>query len=293
MTGPVLVTGATGNLGGATVRSLQAAGVAVRAAARDPEAVARRHPGVEAVRLDFADPATFAPALRGTSGLFLVRPPHITRVGNTLNALIDAADCHVVFASVAGADSNRLVPHHRVEAHLRTSRVAWTVLRPGFFAQNLADAYRADIVDDDRLHVPAGTGRVAFIDVRDIADAAAQVFTDPAAHHGSAYRLTGPHALDFTTVATLLTRELDRTISYQPATTLGYLRHLRARGLPLAQGLVQTVLHVGLRHGQAATVDHTLPTLLRRPARTLRQYIHDHRTTWLPGGQGPPATIRG
>lgn len=283
MTGTVLVTGATGNLGAAATRSLRAAGIGVRAAGRDPRVVRRHHPDADAVRLDLTDPATFAPALRGVTGVFLVRPPHIARVGSTLNALVDVATahgCHVVFASVIGADTNRLVPHHRVEAHLRAAGGSWTVLRPGFFAQNLAGAYRPDIVTDDRLHLPAGTGKVAFLDVRDIGDVAATVFADPAAHRGVAHTLTGARALDFTEVAAVLTNELGRPIHYRPATVPGYLRHLRARRLPLAQRLVQTALHAGLRRGHAEAVDPTLPRLLGRPARTLERYVRDHRDTW-------------
>lgn len=48
------------------------------------------------------------------------------------------------------------------------------------------------------------------------------------------------------------------------------------------QAIVQTVLHTGLRRGQAETVDPTLPRLLGRPARTLAEYVHDHRDVWQP-----------
>ena len=281
MTGPVLVTGATGNLGGAVVRSLAAAPMPVRAAARDPEAVRRVHPDVEPVRLDFENPSTFDAALHGVSGLFLMRPPHIARMRGTVNALIDAANeagCHIVFASVAGA--NRLVPHHRVETHLARTSPSWTVLRPGFFAQNLADAYWSDIVQDDRLYLPAGTGKVAFIDVRDVGDVVARAFAEPAVHRHLVHTLTGPEALDFHAVAAILTTELGRTVRYEPATVLGYLRHLGEQNIPRGQRLVQTVLHTGLRRGQAEAVELALPDILGRPARPLAQYVHDHRTLW-------------
>jgi uncharacterized protein YbjT (DUF2867 family) len=280
--GPVLVTGASGNVGGAAARALLEAGIPVRVAGTDPARLRGEFPGVQVVRLDFLDPATFGPAVDGAAGLFLLRPPPISRVGPTVNALIDAASWHrvghVVFASVAGADSNRLVPHHRVETHLRTAGIPWTILRPGFFAQNLADAYRSDIRDDDRIYLPAGTGRAAFVDTRDIGDVVAAVFADPGSHHGHGYTLTGPEALDFTAVTALLTDVLGRSIRYQPATVAGYLRHRRT---PWAQALVQTVLHTGLRHGQADHVDPTLERLLARPPRTLAQYISDHRHLWL------------
>ncbi len=284
MNGPVLVTGASGNVGGAVARSLLAAGFDVRAAGTTPDELEKALPGAHGVRLDLTDPSTFGAAVQGAAAVFLVRPPAIARVGPTLNALVDVAVeagvGHVVFSSVAGADTNRVVPHHRVEAHLRAAPVDWTILRPGFFAQNLADAYRTDIVEDGRIYLPAGDGRAAFIDARDIGEVAAVVLADRGAHRGAGYTLTGPEALDFDQVAAVLSDELGRPITYQPATVLGYARHLRRRGLPVAQILVQTLLHTGLRRGQAEAVDPTVQRLLGRPGRTLEQYVGEHRSTW-------------
>ncbi|MCA1781431.1 MAG: NmrA family NAD(P)-binding protein [Dermatophilaceae bacterium] len=289
----MVVTGAGGNVGGAVVRSLLCAGASARPVGTDPAALRRQYPEVECAPLDFHDPSTFGPALDGADGLFLVRPPAIARVGPTLNALVDAAAAHgvrhVVFSSVTGADTNRVVPHHRVEAHLQASALDWTILRPGFFAQNLADAYRSDIVRDRRVYLPAGEGRAAFIDVRDIGDVVARVFAEPAVHAGKAYTLTGPHALSMTEVADILTAELEVRVTYEAASALGYLRHLGAQRLPLAQRLVQTVLHTGLRFGQAETVDATLERLLGRPPRTLEEYVHDHRRLWDPAEGGAAA----
>jgi uncharacterized protein YbjT (DUF2867 family) len=243
---------------------------------------------VDVVELDLLRPETFAAAVDGVGGLFLLRPPPISRVGPTLNALTDAALAagveHVVFSSVAGADTNRVVPHHRVETHLVQHASSWTVLRPGFFAQNLADAYRRDVVGDDRLYLPAGAGRVAFVDTRDIGDAAAAVFADPSAHRGQGYTLTGPAAVTFTEVASMLTAALGRTVRYEPATVLGYLGHLRREGLPLTQVAVQTVLHTGLRRGDAETVDPTLGRILGRSPRSIGDYVREHASTWARPG---------
>ena len=286
MSRPTLVVGAGGNVGGAVVRSLLGQGVPVRAAGTDPVRLAALHPGAATVRLDLTDPATFGPALAGADALFLIRPPAIAKVGPTLNALLDAAAAqslrHVVFSSVTGAATNRVLPHHRVETHLRASGLPWTILRPGFFAQNLADAYRADIVHGSRILLPSGRGRAAFIDVRDVGDVVARVLADPAAHRGAGYVLTGPEALDFDQVAAALSKELGRAVRYEPTSVLRYLRHVHAQGHPWIQAAVQTVLHVGLRRGQAQTVDPTLERLLGRPGRTLATYVHDHRDLWEP-----------
>jgi uncharacterized protein YbjT (DUF2867 family) len=66
------------------------------------------------------------------------------------------------------------------------SAAAWTFLRAGFFAQNLGDAYRADIREHDELFVPAGDGRAAFVDVRDLGEVAARAFSEDG-HAGQAY----------------------------------------------------------------------------------------------------------
>jgi uncharacterized protein YbjT (DUF2867 family) len=282
--GIVLVTGAGGNVGAHVVAGLLERGTTVRAGDRDPSRIAELAPHAETVRLDFTDPGTFRPALADVDRVFLIRPPAIARVGPTINAFVEAAVeagvGHVVFSSVAGADTNRIVPHHRIETHLAASGLDRTVLRPGFFAQNLDTAYRTDIRDHDRLHVPAGAGEVAFVDTRDVGELAAIVLADPAPHVGRGYTLTGPRAVTFHEVAALLTEALGRPIRYEPATIAGYLRHLRPGGLPLAQRLVQTVLHVGLRRGDAAPVDPTLARLLGRPSRDIADHIADHLALW-------------
>lgn len=178
------------------------------------------------------------------------------------------------------------MPHHAVEQHLRTGQTGWTILRPGFFAQNIGDAYRQDIVNDNRIFLPAGAGRVAFLDVRDLAEVAVNALIDPANYRDRTYTLTGPEADDFAEVANILSQELAssddrRTIKYQPASILAYCLHLSKRGMPPAQILIQTILHVGLRFGQAAAVDTSLADLLGHRSHTLRDYIRDNVDLWL------------
>jgi uncharacterized protein YbjT (DUF2867 family) len=279
----VLVTGATGNVGLEVVRAARARGLEVRAAVHD-EARARKTLGndVELARLDFLDRSTFS-CTDGADALFLMRPPAIAEVAETLLPFVDEARKrgvkHIVFLSVAGADKNALVPHHAVEKHLQKGN-GWTILRPGFFAQNFGDAYLRDIVEDNRVYVPAGRGRVTFVDVRDVADVAALAFAAPSEHDRRAYTLTGPEAIAFTRAAAELSGILERPIRYQPASIVGYMRHLHARRMPWMQVAVQTVLHVGLRFGQAERVDPTLAGLLARRPRSLVEYFRDHRELW-------------
>jgi uncharacterized protein YbjT (DUF2867 family) len=288
MSSSVLVTGPTGNVGREVVAVLRERGAEVRAGHHRPTDVrARFGEAVPVVRLDLRDPSTWAAATRGCSSLFLLQPPAIADTKRTLVPFIDVAReqgvGHVVFLSVAGAGENKIVPHHAVEAHLRARGPDHTLLRPGFFAQNLQDAYLRDIVEDDRIYVPAGRGRVTFVDLRDVAEVAALALLQPAAHREQAYTLTGPEAIGFAQVAELLTGAVGRTVRYEPASMLGYVRHLRRRALPWGQAVVQTILHVGLRLGQAEAIDPTLASLLGRPGRTLGEYVRDHAALWAAG----------
>lgn len=279
----ILVTGASENVGKEVMRTLGSRQIAFRVGARKP-AKAPACAGVDTVRFDFRDVRTYGPAVDGCTAVFLLCPSAIFNTRQTLNHFLDVARTsgvsHVVFVSVAGAATNPLMPHHAVEQHLRAGPAGWTVLRPGFFAQHVGDAYRNDIRHDNRIFVPAGAGRIAFIDVRDLAEVAVSALTNPLAHCGQTYTLTGSQALSFKQVAHILSDELAYTIHYQPASISVYMAHLVRKGMPLRQILVQTMLHVGLRFGQAQAVTETLATLAGHRPRTMHDYVHDHRGVW-------------
>ncbi|TNE44711.1 MAG: SDR family NAD(P)-dependent oxidoreductase [Deltaproteobacteria bacterium] len=278
---PILVTGATGNLGKALLacckkRSIPCVG-AVRRIKDDTT--------YPQVLLDFQKSETFEPALEGVQSVFLVRPPAIAKVTTTINPFLDVAAQtgikHVVFVSVSGAENNSMVPHHGIEQHLLHGTLPYTLLRPGFFAQNLEGAYRSDIRDDDRIYLPTGKAQGSLIDTRDIAEAACNILQDPENHLGQAYTLTGQSLVSFEEVATILSEELERTIRYQPCSLWSYFWHVKRRHkLPWMQCVVQALLHAQFARGGAAKMDPKLPELLGHPPTTLREYIQDHKDLW-------------
>lgn len=295
--GAVLVTGATGTVGAAVVAELVAAGEPVRAAVRQPGAAAR---GAEPVRFDFGDPTSWAPALDGVDRLFLLRPPAISDVATYLRPVIRLAAerqlRHVVFLSVMGV--NRFVPHWQVERDIEDAGLPHTFLRPAFFAQNLIGAYRSDIAEHDRIRLASGHGRTSFVDTRDVAAVAARVLRDPAGHAGAAHTLTGPAALTYDQVATLLSSRLGRPIDYQPIGLLRYRRELLAQGLDPAYVRVQLVINAVAAVGLAAKVTGQVRELLGRDPIPLDRFIADHADAWTPAGgsaaeAAPPGRVDG
>lgn len=276
----ILVTGATGNVGREVVRALAARGAAARAAAYDAADVARvPAEAAEVVRFDFTDPATFPAAFDGVDRLFLMRPPAIGNVRRDMKPAIDFAAAagvrHIVFLSLVGVERNRIVPHARIEALLVASGIPWTMLRCGFFMQNLDTTHRADLVEHGDLFIPAGNGRTAFIDVRDIGAVAARVLTEPG-HAGRAYPLTGGEALTYGQVAAVMSEELGRPITYSDPSPLTFARRMRRRGYPWAYVAVMEGIYLTTRLGMAAAVASDAADLLGRPPITLRQYVRDY-----------------
>ena len=256
----------------------------------------RHSDGAGTVPLHFNEPETWVPVLGPSRGVFLMRPPAITDIDRTLAPFIDAVRRAgagpIVFLSVTGADKARFLPHAAVERHLMDGPRDWVILRPGFFAQNLSDAYPQDIREDDRVYLPAGQGKAAFLDLRDLGEATARILADPEPHLGQAYTLTGPKAVDFHAVAQAVGEATGRLIAYRPASIAGYLRHLHRRGALCGQALVQTALHVGLRFGQAEAVAPDLARLLDRPPRDIFDYIRDHAELWATEPPRPAAESR-
>lgn len=283
MAGGILVTGATGNVGGAVVDALVAAGQSVRAASRTPPATPR--PGVEAVRLELTTPGTWG-AFSGVSTLLLVRPPQVSNVRRDLLPAMAAARSagvrHVVFLSVQGADRIRVVPHAAVEEWLRGSGLGWTFVRPSFFCQNLSTTHAATIRRQDRMVMPAGHGRTSFVDALDVAAVAVEALLDPGRHTGRAWTPTGPAALTYDEVAAVLTEVLHRRITYSRPGLAAYARHARRElGMPVGMVAVTAAIYTAARLGRAAGLTDDVRAVTGRSARSFREFAERERAAWL------------
>lgn len=295
---PVLVSGATGNVGRAAARALLDVGVAVRALATAPDEARARigssSPLLTIVPFDFENPATYAAAFAGATALFLMRPPAIgdaSVITRVLDAAYESGVRRVVFLSVQGAEQNPLVPHHAIEKHLKALAKAhptfsYTLLRSAFFMQNLSTTHAPDIRELSEILVPAGNGRTAFVDARDVGAAAALVLTEgepaPSANH--AYELTGREALTYDEVAGIMTRVCGRLIRYNRPGLLRFYRAMRRRGYARGYVAVMMALYSNARLGLAAHLSPDLETLLGRPPMMLAPFVREMVGVFLPSG---------
>jgi uncharacterized protein YbjT (DUF2867 family) len=154
----VLVTGATGRQGGAVARALLGRGHRVRVVTRKPTAppaAQLRELGAEIARGSFDDRGSIERAAAGVDALFAVGTPFESGTEVEIRQGIAVADAAMtagvellVYTSVAGADQGTGIPHFEskrvVEEHIASLGIAFIVLRPVYFMENLLSPRAVD-----------------------------------------------------------------------------------------------------------------------------------------------------
>lgn len=217
----ILVTGATGRIGGELVKNLLASSEQVRALVRNPEkAAATEGHGVEVVVGDLEKPETLDAALRGVDKAFLISGdnPGIAELhGNFVEAARRADVGHIVRTSILVAmmpDSPLALSkwHREADQRVIDSGIPYTILQPAYFMQNVLMS-AASIASDGIVYGAMGDGKIGVIDVRDVADVATVVLTSNK-HEGQNVVLTGPEALSMTDIAAKLSTALSKEVKY-------------------------------------------------------------------------------
>jgi uncharacterized protein YbjT (DUF2867 family) len=278
----ILVVGATGTNGREVVARLAAAGRPVRALVRRPESAASAlSPGVEAVAGDLDDPASLDAALAGVErALFVaaVDPRHARWFGHFLDAARRAGTRHVIKFSALGAAADAaaeiLRQHGETDAMLAASGLAYTILRPNAFHQNLLWS-AGTIKDHGAFYLPLRDARLSLVDVRDIADVAVAALTAPG-HEGQTYEITGPESLSFADVAATLTAVLGRPIRYVDVPPEAARASMLQAGMPEWNANAVTDLYAVFASGAAARTTGTVARLLGRPPIPFERFARDH-----------------
>jgi uncharacterized protein YbjT (DUF2867 family) len=279
----VMVIGATGKTGRPVVDALAARGVKVGAASRNP-ATGRTADGVVPVRFDWDDRVTWAPALQGVEALYIVGP-YAHPVGERLvgELLAEATDTRrVVLLSVIGAE---LLPDEAMMAHwersVRASGKDWTILHPNWFFQNFGTGFAPALRDRGVLALPAGEGRVSFVDTRDIGEVAAAALTEDG-FAGQTLTITGPDSLTHAEAVAIVAEASGRTLTFDAVAPVQAEANSRAAGVGERTIIAQRGLFQVIRDGGNAPVTDVVERVTGHRPRSFAQYAAENAEVWAP-----------
>ncbi|MEO0411128.1 MAG: SDR family oxidoreductase [Pseudomonadota bacterium] len=215
----ILLTGSTGLTGQHVAKAVAATGNPVRALVRDlKKAEDLAALGVDVVQGDLADEASIAAAMDGIDKAFLLMangPEQRAHEIRFIDAAKAAGVSHLVKLSAIGVEAghfNKLKDTHgRAEDHLKSSGLAYTILRGNFFMQYML-YFMPAIEATGAFYVPADDRPMGMVDVRDIADCAAKVLTQDG-HAKKTYLLTGPALHTFADAAQLFSSALGKDVA--------------------------------------------------------------------------------
>ncbi|MEV0021806.1 NAD(P)H-binding protein [Streptomyces atroolivaceus] len=268
----VLVTGGTGKTGRRTAARLRELGVKTRAASRSGE-----------TPFDWADRTTWQAALDGVDAVYIVP---LDSSPSPTPAFVEQAVAsgvrRLVLLSARGVDVPGYFgpfyedggPHAEGEAAVRASGASWTILRPGWFAQNFSEGVFLDGVRAGELALPTGGGAAAFVDADDIAAVAVAALTEDG-HDGEVYELSGPRALGIADVLDEIAKVTGTRAAYVPVEEAAFRAGLVAQGLPEDEAAIWTDGMKPIRTSQEAPVTDGVRRALGRPPRDIADFVRD------------------
>jgi len=281
----VLITGATGNVGIEVLTALRKLDhqLEIIAGVRNIEIGNEKlsNFNINKVAFDFTDIGTFLPAFKGIDILFLLRPPQISDVKKYFVPLIDAAKNasvkHIIFLSVQGVENSNIIPHHKIEKVIVESKIPFTFLRPAYFIQNFTTTLHNDLMQNQRIYLPAGNAKFTLIDVSDIGAVTAKILTEPQKHTSKRYELTNYERLTFAEMADKISKGIGKPVKFISPNLLQFFLTKRKENMPTMLILVMIMLHYLPRFKKTPPTTSWVKTITGQEAKSFEEFVRNNK----------------
>jgi NAD(P)H dehydrogenase (quinone) len=286
MSDTILVTGASGKLGGRVIHHLietqKVAPDRIVATTRDPaglSGLAAR--GVAVRKADFDDPDGLAQAFAGVDTVLTVSTDALDGAGTRLRqhkaaiaAAARAGAKRLAYTSLPDPETSKVsfAPDHlQSEEAVKATGLPYLLFRDNWYHENLFMSL-PQAVKSGQWYSAAGDGRIAYVARDDIAAAIAAALANPPAS-STTYTLTGAEAVSVEETAALASEILGKPIQVVPLTDEQLAGGLKAAGLP--EGAIPTIVSfdTAARAGNLAMVTDDVENLIGRKPAALRDFL--------------------
>jgi uncharacterized protein YbjT (DUF2867 family) len=282
----ILLTGITGNNGGATANALLEKGIKFRALVRDLDKASDwADKGVELVQGDLSDSASITAALDGIDRAVLILPNGEEQESLEASFISTAKEAGLPWIiklsspeAVRGTTSPIPLAHIAGEDAIMASGMNWTFVRPSFFMQNFRSSI-GTARSGGKLSMPMGNGDVVVTDTADAGAFIAHVLTteDSTPHYGQYYDITGPDpVLTFQDIANVIGEVIDAKVEYDDCDAAAYQEAIRPYHKNEWHSDAVAYLFAEIANGN--TPGHktsTFQDIMGRPGKSLKEYLYE------------------
>ena len=282
----ILITGATGQLGKATIDFLIQKGIAanqISALARSGEKAADLSAkGIKIKIGDYLDYSSLVAAFNGVEKLFFISGSELgTRVEqhrNAINAAKEAGVKHIIYTSGFRKNETDTSPvaflirqHSETEKFIRASGISYTFLLNGLYADVLP-GFLGENVFETGIFLPAGNGKAAFTVRLDIAEAAANILLTTG-HENKDYVFTNTENTGLNEIASFLGELSGKQVRYLNPSKAEYLETVMKAGLPQEYAEMIVSFSEAIEQGEFEAEDTDLERLLGRKPTSIFNYL--------------------
>jgi len=279
----ILLTGITGNNGGATATALLEQGIKFRALVRDLDKAAEwAAKGVELVQGDLEDPTSVQAALEGIDRAVLILPNGEDQERLELSFIETAKQAGLPWIiklsspeAVRGTTSPIPLAHIAAEDAVMESGMNWTFVRPSFFMQNLRGTV-PQAKATGKLSMPMGKGNAALTNCADAGAFIAHVLTtDSEQHYGQCYDITGPDkVMTFDEIAKIIGEVIGQDVEYDDCDAAAFKEAIRPFHRNDWHSDAVAYLFAEIASGETPGIKtSTFQDMMGRPGRSFKEFV--------------------
>ena len=282
----ILVTGATGHLGGQVLKLLveKVDPKSLSAIARDTSKLSEfKEKGVTIIQADYNDPASLVKAFQKIDSLYFVSGSELDKRMKQHENVVDAAKKagvkHVVYTSFQRKNETEDSPiamvaatHLQTEKWLKESGVNYTIMKHALYSEGVPMFLGEKVIENGMIYQPAGEGKSAFATRYNMAEAAVTVLTTHG-HENKSYEISAGTAYSYDDIAKMLTEISGKQITYVSPSEDEFKKTLTEAGVPDALIGISALFAAGIKQGEFDIPDSTLEKLIGHKPEDLSLFL--------------------
>jgi len=282
----ILVTGATGNLGKATINSLLNKGILannIAALVRDESKSAEfKSKGIQVRIGDYQNFDSLKSSFEDVDKLLLISSSseiaqRFEQHKNVINAAKVAGVNHIIYTSFDMKDLRRSMMVEDVQYHADTSDYLKQIVLPYTLMDNTLYADMIPVICGKNIlkngiSIPAGAGKVPFLPIKAMAEALAIVLTTPG-HENKEYVIAAENAFSFSEIADIISEITGTTVAYNQTDIPSYVAQLVQQGVPDDDAAYLSRFAGAIAKGEFETNKSDVKQLLGRSTISLNDFL--------------------